>query len=112
MITVLFHMTIKPGREAEAAKVAVEVMASTKAEDRGCINYTFLRRSDNAREFALYEQWQDQDALNAHIARLQRVYGPPDDQEPHPPTHHRRRLPKAFLDLFDKTDAVRYDILT
>jgi quinol monooxygenase YgiN len=111
MITVLFYTTIKAGREAEAARVAVETTKSTRAEDRGCISYTFLRRSDNPREFVLNEQWQDQDALNAHIARLQRVFGPPNDQEPHPPAHHRRRLPKALLDLFEKTDAVRYDAL-
>jgi quinol monooxygenase YgiN len=111
MITVLFYMTIKPGREAEASKVAAEATATTKAEDRGCINYAFLRRSDNPRELVLYEQWHDQDALNAHVARLQRVYGPPNDQEPYSPAHHRRRLPKAFLDLFDKTDAVRYEVL-
>jgi hypothetical protein len=39
------------------------------------------------------------------------VFGPPDDKEPYPPTHHRRRISKSFLDLFDKTEAVRYDVL-
>ena len=111
MITILFHMTTKPGREAECAKVAKELMASTKAEDDGCIAYTFYRRGDQPRELLLFEQWRDADALNAHIARLQSVLGPPDDHEPYPATHHRRRLPKAFLALFEKTDAARYDAL-
>lgn len=39
------------------------------------------------------------------------VLGPPDDQEPYPETHHRRRLPKASLALLEKTDAVCYETL-
>jgi quinol monooxygenase YgiN len=111
MITILFYMTVKAGREDDAARVAKEAMASTMAEDHGCSKYVFYRRSDNPRELVLFEEWSDAEVLAAHIARLQRVYGPPDDTEPHPPTHHRRRLPKAFLDLFEKTDAVRYEAM-
>ena len=109
MLTILFHMSVKAGHEAEAAKLATDLMASTRAEDDGCLNYTFYRRSDEPRELVLFEQWRDADALNAHIARLQRIFGPPDEHEPYPPTHHRRRLPKTFLAVFDRTEAVRYD---
>jgi Antibiotic biosynthesis monooxygenase len=105
-------MTMKAGREDECAAIAKDLMATTRAQDRGCISYTFFRRADDPRELMLYEQWQDIDALNAHLGRLRQAFGPPDDQEPYPETHHRRRLPKAFLALFDKTDAVRYDELT
>ena len=111
MITIMFHMTVKAGREGECAAIAKDMMATTRVQDRGCINYTIYRRADNPRELMLYEQWQDIEALNAHVARLRQVFGPPDDQEPYPETHHRRRLPKAFLALFKKTDAVRYDAL-
>ena len=111
MITILFHMTVKAGREQECAAVAKDVTATTKAQDQGCINYAFYQRADNPRELVLYEQWRDFDALNAHLGRLRQVLGPPDDQEPYPETHHRRRLPKAFLALFEKADAVRYDAL-
>jgi quinol monooxygenase YgiN len=109
MLTILLQMTVKPGREAECAKVAAELTASTLAEDNGCISYTYYRRSDEPRHLLLFEQWADQDSLNAHISRLQRVLGPPDDQEPYPPAHHRRRLPKAFLALFEHTEVARYD---
>ena len=109
MITVLFHMTVKAENDGRVDAVAKELTASTKAEDRGCIEYRFYRRADQPRELVLFEQWADAESLNAHIARLQRVYGPPDDGEPHPPTHHRRRLPKAFLVLFERTEAIRYE---
>jgi hypothetical protein len=81
------------------------------AVQNAMINYAIYRRSDDARQFVLFEQWRDAEALNGHISRLQRVYGPPDEQEPYSPTHHRRRPPKAFLAYFDKTEAVRYDAL-
>jgi quinol monooxygenase YgiN len=109
MLTILFHMTVKPEREAECAKVINEATSSTRAEDEGCITYTFYRQSDEPRHLVLFEQWRDADALSAHIARLQRVFGPPDEQEPYPATHHRSRLPKAFLALFEKTEAARYE---
>ena len=111
MITIFFHMTVKPGREEECAVLAKDQMARTRTQDKGCINYTIYRQSESSRELVLFEQWRDLDSLNTHIARLQREFGPPDDQEPYPDTHHRRRLPKAFLALFEKTNAVRYDAL-
>src|SRR5689334_17340621 len=83
--------------------------ASTRAEDRGCISYTFYRQIDEPRHLVLFEQWTDPDSLNTHIARLQRVLGPPDEQGPYPAAHHRRRLPKAFLALFEHTDVARYE---
>ena len=109
MLTMFFHMWIKPGHETESAKVVAEAIASTLAEDDGCINYTFYRQNDEPRHLVLFEQWRDSDALNAHIARLQQVYGPPNEREPYPPTYHRRCLPKAFLALFEKTEGARYE---
>jgi antibiotic biosynthesis monooxygenase len=110
MITILFHMTVKPERQAEAEMLAKDMMATTRTED-GCIAYTIYRRADQPRDFVLLEQWRDAEALAAHLVVLRRRFGPPDDQEPHPETHHRRRLPKAFLALFEKTEAVRYESL-
>jgi quinol monooxygenase YgiN len=63
----MFQMTMKAGREDECAVIAKDLMATTRAQDRDCINYTFFRRADNPRELMLYEQWQDIDALNAHL---------------------------------------------
>ena len=111
MITVLFSMTVKAGREEEWSALLGELHRSTHAEDEGCLSYSFYRRADAPREYVLHEQWRDAGALNAHIARLQRVFGPPPSDETYPPTHHRRRLPAAFLDLFEQTEAVRYDVI-
>jgi quinol monooxygenase YgiN len=84
MITILFHMQAKAGREDDFVAQARDLVATTRAEDEGCINYSIYRQTDNPRQFVLFEQWRGPDALNAHITRLQRVLGPPDDQEPVP----------------------------
>jgi len=95
MITLLFYMTVKPGREDEFAALAKEMMSSTHAEDEGCINYSIHRQSDSAREFVLYEQWRDQAAVSGHLDRLFAAIG-------------RDR----FMAFFESTRAVRYDVLT
>jgi quinol monooxygenase YgiN len=40
-------MTMKAGREDECAAIAKDLMATTRAQDRGCISYTFFRRADD-----------------------------------------------------------------
>ena len=111
MITVLFSMTVKAGREEAWGVLLGELHRSTHAEDEGCVSYVFYRRADDPREYVLHEQWRDAAALDQHVARLQRLLGPPPDDAAYPPTHHRRRLPAAFLDLFEWTEAVRYDVV-
>ena len=111
MITILFSLTVKAEHQAEFEVIAKEMTTSTRAQDQDCIAYAFYRRADQPRDFVLYEQWKDAAALTSHLQRLRQVLGPPDDQEPYPETHHRRRLPKAFLALLEKTDAVRYEAL-
>jgi quinol monooxygenase YgiN len=101
-------MTLLSGREDNGARICKELMASTHAEDEGCISYTVYRRSDNPRELLLFEQWRDQAVLDAHLARLRRVYGPADEQATEPP---RRRVPKAVLAPFEQVEAVRYEPL-
>src|SRR5688572_23628079 len=102
MITVLFHMSVKPDRDSEWRELVSQLTRSTRNEDAGCLNYTFHRQVDSPYDYVLYEQWTDQDALSAHLARLIRELGPP------PPGG---RLPAAFVDYFDRTQVLRYEAL-
>jgi quinol monooxygenase YgiN len=108
MITIMFRMMTIPGHEADAVRMCKELMASTRAEDDGCVNYTVYRRADNPLELLLFEQWRDQPALDAHLARLRNVYGPADEHAQEPP---RRRIPKAILAHSERVEAVRYEEL-
>jgi quinol monooxygenase YgiN len=103
MVTILFHMTVKAGREDDFRELATRLTASTRAEDAGCLAYTYHRQVDNPREFVLYEQWEDEAALTAHINRLQAVLGPPPAGG--------GRLPAAFLDYLEAMRAVRYEVV-
>jgi quinol monooxygenase YgiN len=108
MITVFFHVKVKPSREAEFNAIAPRLTASSRQDD-GCIEYVFHRRIGSPQEVVLYEQWRDQEALTAHIGRLVTEMGPPDDDPGLPETHVRRRLPKAFVDLFESAEPIRYE---
>ena len=112
MITILFHMTVKAEREDEWRELLTHLTSATRAEDDGCLHYEYYRRLDSPREYVLYEQWRDADALAAHVARLHRVFGPPPagGHLPAPLLAAGGRLPSAFLDFFERTQAVRYEV--
>src|SRR5689334_16266869 len=111
MITVLFSMRLKSEAQHEFQQVVELLTQTTRAEDIGCVAYTFLRQTDDALSHVLFEQWRDQDSLNAHVARLQLLLGPPDTDESYPDTHYKRRLPRSFLELFNETQVQRYEVL-
>lgn len=102
MISILFNITIKVGKEKEFYDLAVRLTEVTRTEDDGCLTYVYLRQQDNPNEYVLNEQWRDQEALDAHLAHLQALLGPPAPGE---------RLPRAFLDLCEKTRSVYYDVV-
>jgi quinol monooxygenase YgiN len=52
MLTILFHMTVKAGLEEKCSALAKELTASTRAEDKGCLNYSFFRRWGSYRAVA------------------------------------------------------------
>lgn len=94
MINALFSMTVKPERLEEFPQLARQEAAATRAEDTGCLRYTFLQQADAPCEFVLYEQRRDQAALDAHLARLDRTIGL-----------------RALFDFFEKTQSDRYNVV-
>jgi hypothetical protein len=66
------------------------------------IAYVFLQQQNSPREYVLYEQWRDSVALNAHLGRLRKVFGPPREGG---------SIPAAILDLFETSRAVRYQVV-
>ena len=102
MITILFHMKIRPDQEAEFQEVALEAQRATRADDDGCISYTFLRQASEPGEYVLFEQWRDRDALIAHAGHLVRLYGPPRQGD---------ILPARLMEMFERSEAVHYEAL-
>jgi len=102
MLTILLHMTLKPGKETEFQEMAKQLTEVTRSEDDGCLNYTFHRQQDNPRNFVLYEQWRDRDALTAHLAHLVELLGPPAEGE---------NLPESFMEKLESISPVLYDVV-
>jgi quinol monooxygenase YgiN len=67
MICVAVTYLIKPGREDEAIALFRQLIGPTRAEP-GCRMYVVHRSTTEPRKFFLYEQYDDQAALDAHRA--------------------------------------------
>ena len=67
MICVAVTYVIKPGREDEAVALFGKLTEATRAEP-GCRMYLAHRSTADPRRFFLYEQYDDQAALDAHRA--------------------------------------------
>jgi quinol monooxygenase YgiN len=94
MITGLFYMTIKPGRVDAFRELVPRLVTTTHAEDAGCLTYVFHQQQDDPRQFMLYEQWHDQEALDVHLARLDRMIGL-----------------AVLFEFFEQTRSVLYDVV-
>ena len=94
-IIMLVALTAKKGKEEKLRELAAGLNRSTNSKDKGCVYYYFHQRVDNPREFIIYERWRDQAALEAHIARLNEIYGTPAPGELFPP---------AMLELIEKSE--------
>jgi quinol monooxygenase YgiN len=93
----IVSMTARKGKADSLRELAISLTGSTRANDAGCINYTFQQRLDNPDEFIIYERWLDAASLEAHLARLNSVYGPPTPGEIFPP---------AILELLEKAEVI------
>lgn len=65
MICVAVTYVIKPGHEDEAIALFRKLTGATRAEP-GCRMYQAHRSTSDPRRFFLYEQYDDQAALDAH----------------------------------------------
>jgi quinol monooxygenase YgiN len=65
MICVAVTYVIKPGHEDEAITLFAKMTEHTRAEP-GCRMYLAHRSTADPRRFFLYEQYNDQGALDAH----------------------------------------------
>ena len=67
MIKVVAGMTIAPDKIDAAMDIVNELIAAT-VKEAGCIGYNFCKATDSEDAYAFIESWQDQAALDAHMA--------------------------------------------
>ena len=100
--TTIILFTAKAGKEDKVRELATSLTESTRTKDKGCINYVFHQRVDSPHEFVLYERWHDTAALQAHVARLNDVYGTPPAGELFPP---------SIRELFKKIELISLRVI-
>lgn len=79
VLLVAGHIRLDPARRDAAIAAAREVMEATRREP-GCVAYTFSADLGDPGLFHLFEEWESQEALDAHfqtphMARFQQAMG-------------------------------------
>ncbi len=67
MLILVVRLTIKAGHENEVIESFRKLQEETRREP-GCIMYVVQRGIENPRHYLIYEQYQDQAALDTHRA--------------------------------------------
>jgi len=65
MIVLKVDMAVKPGAE-DKCKEYIRILQANSRKEPGCLMYIGHQSTENPRKFLLYEQYQDQAALDAH----------------------------------------------
>lgn len=68
MVTYMFHIRVKPGCETQALQTLSTIERESRNHE-GCISFSWLQRDDSPYDLVLFEQWEDEAALEAHKAR-------------------------------------------
>ncbi len=66
MIVIRAVFKVQEGKRAEAINV-MQTMSRATLKEKGCNDYTFYADLDDQHKFFLFEEWDDQDCLNAHF---------------------------------------------
>jgi quinol monooxygenase YgiN len=66
MLVVAGTIRLDPARRQDAIREALAVMEATRREP-GCISYTFSADLADPAVFHLFEEWESQEALDAHF---------------------------------------------
>jgi quinol monooxygenase YgiN len=78
-LTVIAYVTAKAGHQDQVREALLDLVAQTRNE-KGCINYDLHQSQENAREFAIYENWTSASDLgvhakSAHLQAFTRIAG-------------------------------------
>jgi quinol monooxygenase YgiN len=66
MIIVHANAVVKEGAQQKFAEAAANCVTETNKE-AGCISYRLMNNCADSRQFAFVEQWENQEALDAHM---------------------------------------------
>ena len=100
MLTIMIHAKVKADQLDEFIELAALLTRETRGKRPGCLGYAFNQSIDAPQEFVLYEQWQSQAHLDAHIQALCELLGPPKPGG---------TLPAKLIDMYETAKPVFYN---
>jgi quinol monooxygenase YgiN len=68
MIKIVAKQTVKRDKIDSFISIAQKLVAETHKSDAGCINYDLFQDSKDSRILTFIEEWENQDALDKHMA--------------------------------------------
>ena len=67
MVTIIFRMKIKEGKDEQALESLRQMVDSVQAQEPGALAYIFHRSQQDPSELVLFEVYADDDAFQAHM---------------------------------------------
>ncbi|NRB37066.1 MAG: antibiotic biosynthesis monooxygenase [Pseudomonadales bacterium] len=101
VLTVMIHAKIKHEMLNEYLDLIKVLIKQTTR--KGCLTYSFNQSKDEPTEFVLYEQWENQAALDIHISELFDILGPAKPGDP---------IPEKLMNMYERATPVYYDIVS
>ena len=101
-INVFFRARVKTGQEETFREKAKQMMDIATEED-GCLAFIYHRVKKEPAQYLLYESWRDKSALDSHIAGLQDLFGPCEQDQ---------MFPAKMLEFWEEWSAEICDIVT
>jgi quinol monooxygenase YgiN len=86
MITVIFRVKAKPGKEGEALAAFKGMVEKTEPSEPGTLGYVLHTLQGDPSEFVFFELYKDDEALKTHMGSA-----------------HMAAMRASFGDLFDTT---------
>lgn len=69
MIRVVAHLTSKP-ETIDETRAALEALIEPTRSEPGCIYYELMQNNDDPTDFTFVEEWESDEALDAHLASM------------------------------------------
>jgi len=100
VLTVMVHAKIK--EEMLGEYLDLIRMLSRETTKKGCLTYSFNQNREVPTEFVLYEQWENQEALDNHIKELFAILGPAKPGYP---------VPEKLMNMYETAKPVFYNVV-
>ena len=99
MVTVVYRMTTKPGREQEFIEL-VKQFRESALQTTGCITYTFYQSLTDTNSFIVYYRFASKEDQDQHVSNLIRKFGR---------AAAGSNLPLKFTELLAEDEVILFD---